>query len=72
MYCLRTPSHDTTFLWDLQKVKLWNIPYLKQSHGSQTIDDNLNDDRKPGKLFSKQPKEVHLRVLKRENMKERK
>jgi hypothetical protein len=38
---------------------------IKRSHGSQTVDDNLNDDRKPGKLFPKQPKEVHLRVLKR-------
>jgi hypothetical protein len=38
---------------------------IKRSHGSQTVDDNLNDDRKPGKLFPKQPKEVPSGVLKR-------
>lgn len=66
MYCLcswYTKSWHN--VWDLQKVKLWDIPHLKQSDGSQTVDDNLNDDRKPGKLFPKQPKQVHLRVLKR-------
>ncbi len=46
-------------------MQVWNIPHLKQRHGSQMVDDNLNDDTKPGKLFSKQPEEVHLRVLKR-------